>query len=290
MSGVEHVCGDIRDAAVRRRALEGVNGVLHLAAVLHLVDPRAQRDAAYDGINAEATRGLVDDARDAGVHRVVVFSTIAVYGKSKPVTADESTPPCPDTPYAHSKLAAERVVLATMNREGEPLGAVLRLAAVYGPRLKGNYRAMLQHLAAGRPLPLIPGANRRTLVYDTDVAAAALLALRDPGAAGCVFNVSDGTTHTLREVTASMCAALGRPMPRFGVPAGFAAAAVKTARPLLVGRFAALAAQVEKFNEHIAVDASRIRSALGFTPQVSLDEGWRRTVAGLREAGELVSC
>lgn len=285
--GVEHIVGDIRDATVRRRALEGVEGVLHLAAVLHLVDPRAQRDAAYGEVNADATRGLAEDARDAGVRRLVFFSTIAVYGKSAPVTADESTAPRPDSPYAHSKLAAERVVLGTINHERQPLGVVLRLAAVYGPRLKGNYRTMLRHLAAGRPLPLLPGVNLRTLVFDTDVADAALLALATPAAAGCVFNVTDGTAHTLRAITASMCAALGRPAPRIGVPAGVAAAAVRIARPLLVGRLAALGAQVEKFNEHNAVNGARIRTALGFTPQVALDEGWRRTVAGLRATGEL---
>ena len=286
-AAVEHVVGDIRDATVRRRALEGVDGVLHLAAVLHLVDPRAQRHAAYEDINADATRTLAEDARNAGVRRLVLFSTIAVYGKSVPVSADESTQPAPDSPYARSKLEAERVVLATVNREGKPLGAVLRLAAVYGPHLKGNYRTMLQHLAAGRPLPLLPGNNLRTLVFDTDVAAAALLALGAPAAAGSVFNVTDGSVHTLRAITASMCAALGRPVPRLGIPAGLAAALVGITRPLVGGRLAALGAQVEKFNEHTAVNGAKIRPALGFVPQVTLDEGWRQTVAGLRAAGEL---
>ena len=284
---VEHIAGDLRDATVRRRALDGVDGVLHLAAVLHLVDPRAQRKAAYEDVNAHATGALADDARDAGVRRLVLFSTIAVYGKSAPVSADESTTPSPDSPYAQSKLDAERVVLGTINRDGQPLGVVLRLAAVYGPRLKGNYLSMLKHLAAGRSLPLLPGDNLRTLVFDADVAAAALLALRAPAAAGCVFNVTDGTTHTLRAITASMCAALGRPAPRLGIPAGLAAAVVRTARPLLVGRLAALGAQVEQFNEHTAVNGAKIRTALGFVPQVTLDEGWRQTVAGLRAAGEL---
>ena len=164
---------------------------------------------------------------------------------------------------------------------------VIRSAAVYGPRLKGNYRTLLERLAARRPMPLLPGSNHRTLVFDEDLAVAALLAAQDPAAAGQVFNVTDGVTHTLQEITASICRALGRPEPRVGLPADLAGAIVSRIRPALRGRLAALGAQVEKFNEHIAVDGSRIRTELGFVPRVRLDEGSYRTVAALRDSGEI---
>jgi len=286
-ASVECRIGDIRDEAAVTRAVRDVEFVLHLAAVLHRVGPAVQRTTEYDAINNGATRLLLKHAAASGVQRLVLFSTIAVYGKRAHVVADEATVPSPDSPYSMSKLDAERAVLEQEGPGGVPLAVVLRLAAVYGPRLKGNYRTLLEHLAAGRPMPLLPGSNRRTLVFDEDVAVASLLAAREARAAGRVFDVTDGTTHTLREIAASMCRALGRQPPRFGLPAALAGAAVAAVRPALSGRLAALGAQVEKFTEDIAVDGNRIQAELGFVPRVSLDEGWRRTVAALRALGEI---
>ena len=76
----------------------------------------------------------------------------------------------PDTFYAQTKLAAEQIVLNARRAEGQPLGTVLRLGAVYGSRIKGNYRQLLKALAKRRFVPIGQGQNRRTLVYDRDEA------------------------------------------------------------------------------------------------------------------------
>lgn len=81
-------------------------------------------------------------------------------------------PPQPDTLYGATKLAAEALVLAAQRHDGVALGVVLRLAAVYGARVKGNYQRLLDAVARGCFVPLGHGGNRRTLVYDRDVAAA----------------------------------------------------------------------------------------------------------------------
>ena len=110
-----------------------------------------------------------------GARYPVFFSTIAVYGNSNGQILTEDTPAKPDTFYARTKLAAERVVLDAKRVDDQPLGTVLRFAAIYGSRIKGNYQRLVQALARRRFIPIGDGSNRRTLIYDRDVAKAALL-------------------------------------------------------------------------------------------------------------------
>ena len=163
---------------------------------------------------------MVKAAIEAGVKRLVFFSTIAVYGNSNGKILTEESPTHPDTFYAKTKLAAERIVLDAKRKDGCPLGTVLRVGAIYGARVKGNYQRLIQALAQGRFIPVGDGRNRRTLIYDCDVGKAALLAAEHPGAAGKIFNVSDGQFHTLKEIIVAICDALGRNPPRFSVPVG----------------------------------------------------------------------
>ena len=97
---------------------------------------------------------------------------------------------------------------------------MLRLGAVYGAQVKGNYRRLLSALARGRFVPIGSGRNRRTLIYDKDVARAALLAVCHPDAAGRVFNVTDGEVHTMATIVRTLCTALGRRPPCLTLPAG----------------------------------------------------------------------
>ena len=210
--------------------------------------------------------------------------------KTNSPVLDENSPVQPDTFYAQTKLAAEQIVLNARGADGQPLGTVLRLGAVYSSRIKGNYERLTQALARNRFIPIGDGRNRRTLVYDQDVARAAALAVSHPAAAGRVFNVTDGGFHTLNEIIESICSALGRKPPRLSLPVGpvrFAAGIVEDL-VRLVGRQAQISrATIEKYTEDIAVDSSRIRTELGFKPQYDLRSGWQETVQEMRRMGEL---
>jgi nucleoside-diphosphate-sugar epimerase len=91
--------------------------------------------------------------------------------------------------------------------------------------------------------------------------------------------VTDGTVHTLAEIVVAICDALGRPVPRIGIPATVARAVVDTCRPMLRGPFAPLPPLIDKYVEDVAVNGSELQRELGFVPAVGLKEGWRRTVA-----------
>jgi nucleoside-diphosphate-sugar epimerase len=287
-SGLFHVpvtafTGDVSDVAVVRRAAENTQVIVHLAALLHVVAPPAALRAEYERVNTGGTLAVIEAAKTTGVARVVLLSTIAVYGSGTGAVLDEDSPtPC-DTFYGQTKLAAERIVLGARTSDGAPLSTVLRSAAVYGPRVKGNYQRLVHALARRRFLPVGSGENRRTLVFETDLAAAAALAARHPAAAGRIYNVSDGNVHALRDVITAVCAALGRRPPRWHAPVAPIRAALRAAS-LFDGR---LPMMLEKYLEEVAVDGSRIQRELGFRPQVTLLDGWRKTVDDMRRLGSL---
>ena len=308
--GVEARIGDITDPAAVESVMQGVDGVIHLAALLHVVNPPPELQQKYEQINIGGTAAVVGAAREAGVKRLVFFSTIAVYGASAGSILTEDSPTHPDSFYAQTKLDAERIVLAAIREDRKPLGVVLRLGAVYGARIKGNYQRLLLALVRGRFLPIGRGENRRTLVYDKDVARAALLALEHADAAGKIFNVSDGQFHTLNEIISTICQSLGRKPPWLMLPGNLETRYQFLARlghvprlPVGLVRFAAgivedlarmtgisspiVRATIDKYTEDIAVDSRRIRNELGFEPLYDLAAGWKETVQEMRRAGEL---
>jgi UDP-glucose 4-epimerase len=270
--------------------MEGIESVIHLAALLHIVNPPPSLCGMYERVNVGGTEAVVKAAVEAGVRRVVFFSTIAVYGNSGGRILTEDSPPHPETFYAQTKLDAEKIVLGAKQSNGQSLGTVLRMGAIYGARIKGNYRKLMQALAKGRFIPLGDGTNRRTLVYEKDVANAVNLTLSHPLAAGRIYNLSDGHFHTMKEIIETMCGALERPVPRFALPLSivrFAAGILENGARILDIKSSIIRAMVDTYREDIAVDSSRIRSHLGFVPQYNLDYGWRETIKHMRLMGDL---
>jgi UDP-glucose 4-epimerase len=282
---VEVRTGDVTNPAFVLEAMQGVDAVVHLAALLHIVNPPDSLRDHYRKINVGGTRTVVDAAVKANVRRLLFFSTIAVYGNTKGQIVDEQTQPHPDTYYARTKVDAEKIVLAAKNSARQPIGTVLRLGAVYGSRIKGNYRQLLIALERGRFLPIGKGRNRRTLIYDKDVANAAILALNHPAAGGRVYNVSDGHYHTLVEIITEMCKALGRKPPRFSIPAApvrVTAGVLENAAKIIGFTFPLNRATIDKYLEDIAVDSRLIQTELGFKPQFDLAGGWQDAVQEMR--------
>lgn len=288
--GVEVVLGDVTDAESVQAAVRGASAVVHLAALLHQEEQEPELRKEYLRVNVGGTANVVASSSRERVNRVVLFSTISVYGPMSGLTATEDTLPRPDTIYGETKLAAERLVLAAQGPGGERVGTVLRLGAAYGPRVKGNYLRLVRALGRRRFVPIGSGANRRTLVFDRDAAQAAVLAVQGPAAAGRIFNVSDGEVHTVAEIIAAICAALGRRPPRLHVPPSVAravATVVERAAGMVAVRPPFRRAAIEKYLEDIALDSSRIRGELGFAPAFGLNAGWQTTIREMRRVGAL---
>ena len=270
-TGVARVVGSLDDADALARGVDGADAVVHLAALLHVVDPPPELAAEYERVNVGGTERLAAAAERAGVARFAFASTVNVYGPSAgraPWT--EADPTAPETPYARTKRDAEDVVADLGG------GVVLRLAAVYGPGMRGNYRQLLGALRRGlRALPGT-GQNRRTLVHVEDAAAAFALAAAAP-LPSPLYNLTDGHVWTFDAVVRAMQRAVGRrPGVRYlPAPPVRAAAAAASALAARLGRDVPGASAVDKITEDVAVDGRRLIEETAYRPaHADLGAGW----------------
>lgn len=185
----EFIEGDVLDPSVLRLALTEVDAVVHLAAVVRT--PLSFENPAWlEQVNHWGTAQLVEACLAAGISRLVFASTAAVYGPGGPYAEDA---PCrPQGPYAQSKLAAERVILAAQARGLQP--TILRLGTLYGLAPVTRFDAVANRFAylAGICQPLTiygDGQQRRPLVHVVDAVAAIGQLLAQPPTANPIYNV-----------------------------------------------------------------------------------------------------
>lgn len=197
-----------------RAVVAGADAVVHLAGIAHeRVPPHL-----HDHVNHVQTAALADAARQAGVARFVLVSSVrAQSGPAADRPLTEGDEPRPTDAYGRSKLAAERAVRAS----GIP-HVILRPALVHGPGVKGNL-AMLRRLAA-LPVPLPFGAlrNRRSLCSLDGLIQAIELALVHPVVDAC-FVVADAAPITVRDLMAAL-----RPRGLISLPPAVLALGLRT--------------------------------------------------------------
>ena len=276
---IETVSGGLEDSSAVEHSVHGADTVFHLAAKLHLSHVDASMRPEYERINVEGTRRLVEAAAAKNVRRFVYFSTINVYGAChKGEVMDETSALEPDSLYARTKLDGERFVKSATTANGAHLGVVLRLAAVYGQGMKGNYPRLVGALSKRSFIPIGKGVNRRTLVHVDDVVSAALLAAIHHDAAGKTYNVTDGQVHSMQDILGAICDAMGRLPPRVHVPLWAARGLAYSCEGVfkLAGRDAPLSRDmVNKYAEDLAVSGQAMQRELGYTPKFDLAAGWR---------------
>lgn len=259
--------GSVADLSTCRRAMDGVDYVLHHAAVTSV--PRSVNDPGVaHTVNATGTLNVLLAARDARVRRVVYAGSTSVYGNSAVLPNSEHHVANPLGPYAASKLAGEGYCLAFHAAYGLDT-VVLRYFNIFGPRQDPNspYAAVVPRFIAaalaGEPPTIYgDGTQTRDFVHVANVVEANLLALRAPAArvAGQVFNVGSGRSVSVNELWDRIRALTGAPvLPRH--------------EPARAGEVRASLAST-----------NTAREGLGYHPPVDFDEGLRRTIAFYREA------
>jgi dTDP-L-rhamnose 4-epimerase len=293
-SDVELITADVRDRDAVRAAIVGVDVVFHLAARVG-VGPSMYEVSEYTSVNTAGTAVLLEALIEQPVRRLVVASSMSVYGEGlyrgpgeqielhvqrtadqlargvwdpqtsdgrtlTPVPTPESKPATLASVYALTKYDQERMCLLVGAAYKMPTVA-LRLFNVYGPRqaLSGVLAIFAARLLQGkRPLVFEDGRQRRDFVHVRDVATAARLALETDDAAGQVFNIGSGQALTICEVAERMALILGRDIT-----------------PEITGQHRAGDVR------HCTADIGLARRVLGYRPSVELDAGLEQLAAWL---------
>ncbi|HZP40179.1 MAG TPA: SDR family oxidoreductase [Candidatus Binatia bacterium] len=255
---VEIIEGDLRDSATVTRAVAGVDGVFHEAALRSV--PRSVDDPmSSNEVNVTGTLNLLMACRAAKVRRVVYASSSSVYGDDPTLPKVETLPTRPISPYAVSKLAAEHYCVTFAKLYGLETVS-LRYFNVFGPRQnpESKYSAVIPRFLdlamRGEPLEVHgDGEQSRDFTYIDNVVQGNLLAMDAPGVSGEVFNVACNTRHSLLAIAQAIGEFLGKePVRRHVAP-----------RPGDV--------------RHTLADISKAERLLGYRPTVDFATGMRKT-------------
>jgi len=202
---VELIEGDLRDASKVAEAVKDMDIVFHEAAFVSVAESMEKPLECLD-VNVTGTSIVFEAARKAGVKRVVIASSAAVYGDSEVYPLSEDSPLCQLSPYATSKRIDEKYAELFTNYFGLEVTA-LRYFNVYGPRQRPDsmYAAavpiFIRRMLDNKPITVYgDGGQTRDLVNVRDVVQANLLASEHPAAPGKIFNVCTGVETRLLDL------------------------------------------------------------------------------------------
>jgi len=203
---VELIIGDIRDEDCVERAMEGVRGVFHQAALVSVTQSVQNPQLNHD-INIQGTFNILEKARRAKVKRIVMASSAAVYGNDSELPKKEESLLSPVSPYGTAKMIGELYGSLYMSLYGVE-SVALRYFNVYGERQDPSspYSGVLSLFkkAFQDKEPRITifgdGEQTRDFIYVKDVARANLMAMDSPVMAGEAFNVGTGERVSLLHV------------------------------------------------------------------------------------------
>jgi nucleoside-diphosphate-sugar epimerase len=263
---VEFQQGDLADEAFAREAVQGVDFVLHQAAIPSV--PRSVKDPiSSNRANVDATLNVLVASRDAGVRRLVFAGSSSAYGNTETLPKHEGMPVSPLSPYALQKVIGEQYLSMFTTLYGLETVSI-RYFNVFGPRQDPTspYSGVISVFATAlleKRSPTIYGSGEQTrdFTYVANVVDGVLRACEAPGASGQVINVATGGRISLNELFETMRRIVGVDVqPVYAEPR---AGDVRDSQ----------------------ADISKARTLLGYEPIVSFEEGLRKTIEWYRTAG-----
>jgi len=262
---VEFMEGDLADIDVARRAVQGIEYVLHQAAIPSV--PRSVEDPLTSNrANIDASVNILVAARDAKVKRLVYAGSSSAYGNSEVMPKVETMPTAPLSPYALQKLVAEQYCQMFTTLYGFET-VTIRYFNVFGPRqdpsspYSGVISLFISALCDGRrPTIYGDGEQTRDFTYVANVVDGVLRACHAPAASGEVINVATSGRISLNQLFAIVKRDVGSSLePNYSDPR---AGDVRDSQ----------------------ADIGKAHRLLGYTPIVSFEEGLGKTVKWYRES------
>jgi UDP-glucose 4-epimerase len=265
--------GDIGEATDWRKALPGVETVVHLANRAHVMRERlADPLAEFRRINVDGTLNLARQAAAAGARRFVYVSSIKVNGEAttdRPFEPEDV--PAPQDPYGISKWEAEQA-LARLGRDTGLEIVIVRPPLIYGPGVKANLLRLIQAVHRGLPLPFGAVRNKRSMVSVDNLCSVLLACASHPAAAGRTFLVSDGHDLSTAELIRVIAQGVGRRARLVPVP---------PSAMLFVAGLLGKQDAARRLLGSLQVDSSALTQVLGWQPPYTIEE---KLAAAARDA------
>ena len=252
-----------------RKALVGVETVIHLAARVHVMKDKSKDPLADNKlINTEGTRKLANDAANAGVQHFIFMSTVKVNGERndfRPFCADDL--PAPKESYATSKLEAEKALIQTV-QFSNMRATIIRSPLVYGPGVKGNFISLLKLCKQGWPLPFGSINNRRSMIYLGNLVDLIYRLIMKPPTSTKIYMCRDSQDVSTPELFRKTSVALGVKPLIISFPLSLLS---------FLGALIGKTAVISRLTESLYVDDSPTRMDLDWTPPFSMLKGLKET-------------
>jgi nucleoside-diphosphate-sugar epimerase len=284
--GAETIRGDILDAQVVRKAIEGVDVIIHCAGKVG--DTGSVEE--YRPINVQALRGLLEACIGKPLSRFIHMSSLGVYEARHHYGTDESEP-LPAThldAYSQTKVEADQLALEYHRKHGIPV-VVLRPGFVYGPRDRTVLPKLIQRMTNGKVHYL--GGDRRALntIYVGNLVDAVFLAVENPSAVGQAYNLTDGEAVTKRRFFEAVADGMGLPRSKQILPGWLAGIVVRVLkrqmrRAVARGRKPIVTpAQFKFLLLNLDFSIEKAKRELGYRPRFTFEQGIRETLAWYRQ-------
>ncbi len=265
---LEVVTGDVRDPNFCREFVKGADTVFHLAALIAIPYSYVAPDSYID-TNVKGTLNICQACRDAATERLLITSTSEVYGTAMRVPIDESHPRQPQSPYSASKIGADAIAMSFFNAFGLPM-TLVRPFNTYGPRQSARaiIPTIISQIATGQRVIKVGDLSpTRDFNYVADTCRGFIEIARSPLTVGEEVNIATGTEVTMQQTLDTIARIMNADITWERDPARI--------RP----------SKSEVFR--LCGDNTKIKNLTGWSPQVSLEEGLRRTVEWFTTPGNL---
>jgi len=263
---VEIFYGDLIDKEALKKAVDGVDIVFHLAAI---VDYSAPEDQMYQ-VNVMGTKNILEVFKGK---KFIYLSSAAVLGKKPKIPADENTSYKPSNFYGKTKMEAEKFV-----RENN--GIIVRSSDVYGPGFEEGFYYMFDKLESGKMPVFGDGKNIIQYVHVNDLVQALILA-KEHGKQKEIYTIAGKDMKTQRELYEMACKYLGVPFMEKHVSAGMAKFLSSLRRePKFLKEY------IDKLSSNRTFDLTKARNELGFEPQIDYEKGISEMVENYRKSKE----
>lgn len=279
---VEIVRGDVRDIESLKEAVKNVETVFHLVGLIH---PRRIREL-YD-INTEGTRNMISAVVEAGVRRFIYVSSNSPAGHNtgwgRPMVEEDK--PKPYKHYGKSKYLAEQIV-NEFYQLGKIETVIIRPCWYYGPGQPARQTRFFRMIKSGKPIIFGSGNNLRSMSYIDNVVQGLLLAEKCERANGQTYWITDERPYATIEIYETVAKLLGVELkPRF-VPR-FTSKVCEWIDTMIqaFGFYSTNFHVAGEMAKDIYCSIEKAKEEIGYQPNVSLEEGMRRSIEWCRSKG-----